>query len=90
MVSPTDPEPEQASCVLRVGQDAAGHWLVQDGLGKLEGRFVSLATAMAFARGEQRSLPGASIVRAVHPIVPTVPFAPVQPWETAHSHRVAA
>ncbi|MFA5962459.1 MAG: hypothetical protein WC804_00445 [Sphingomonas sp.] len=77
MVSLVDPEPDQTGPVLKVGQDKAGHWLVQDKAGMLEGRFVSFAAAMSFARSERHSLPGATIVRAVAPLVPIVSFAPV-------------
>lgn len=89
MTSPTDPEPDPSGSVLLVGQDAAGHWLVQQRGGGLEGRFISCAAAMAFARSELGSLPGATIVRAATPIVSSVSFAPVEPWETI-SHRRAA
>lgn len=90
MPSPTDPEPDQRRYTLNVGQDRAGLWLVQDSGGKLEGRFVSFASAMAFARSERQALPGAAIVLAVDPLVPIVSFTPVEPWETAPRHRVAA
>jgi hypothetical protein len=89
-MSPIDPEPDQKSCTLNVGQDSAGHWLVQDSGGKLEGRFVSYAAAMAFARSEQHALPGTRIVLVRDPLVPLVSFAPVQPWESAHGYRAAA
>lgn len=89
-MSPTDPEPDQSGCTIKVGQDSAGHWLVQDNSKKLEGRFVSFATAMAFARSERHSLPGAVVVLATDPIVPIVSFAPLQPWETAPHYRAAA
>ena len=76
--------------MLKVGQDAAGHWLVQDNKGTLEGRFVSLATALHFARSESHGHPGATVLRAVTPLLPTVSFAPVEPWETAQRCRMAA
>jgi len=41
--SPGEPEPDQSGRILKVGQDPAGHWLVQENNGKLEGRFVSFA-----------------------------------------------
>lgn len=90
MTSPDDPEPDQGGAVLKVGQDRAGHWLVQDTGGKLEGRFVSRAAAVGFARSELHAFPGATIVMAATPLVPTVSFAPVQPWEMAHHDRNAA
>lgn len=90
MLSTVASTPDQPPCVLIVGQDAAGHWLVQDNRGCLEGRFISLSTAMAFARSEGHSLPGARIVRATMPLVPTISFAKVEPWETAEHWRHAA
>lgn len=90
MISPDDPEPDQCDCILRVGQDRAGHWLVQENNGKLEGRFVSFAAAMAFARGESQALPGATIMVADTPLVPIVPFTPVAPDESAFGYRIAA
>ena len=77
MVSLVDPEPDQTGPVLKVGQDEAGHWLVQDSTGMLEGRFVSFAAAMSFARSERHALPGATILCTATPLVPIVPFAPV-------------
>jgi len=88
--SPDEPEPDQPGCILKVGQDRVGHWLVQENNGKLEGRFISFAAAMAFARSERHSLPGAVIALADAPLVPVVPFAPVEPWESAPHHRDAA
>lgn len=90
MTPVAEPEPDQLECYLKVGQDRAGHWLVQENHGLLEGRFVSFAAAMTFARSELQSLPGATIVQADAPIVPIVPFAPVEPWERAQPHRIAA
>lgn len=90
MIASLAPEPDQASPVLKVGQDCAGHWLVQDNGGKLEGRFVSRAAAMGFARSELHAFPGATIVVAATPLVPTISFAPVQPWVTAQDYRKAA
>lgn len=90
MISSDSPEPDPAGCTLNVGQDQAGHWLVQESGGKLEGRFVSFTAAMAFARRERQALPGATIVVAVEPLTPTVSFAPVQAWEMASQHRAAA
>lgn len=89
MISP-DPEIDRHRCTINVGQDCAGHWLVQDSSGTLEGRFVSFSSAMAFARSEGRSLPNSAIVLAADPLVPIVSFAPVQPWETAPRYRAAA
>lgn len=90
MLSPTDLEPDPSRPVLQVGQDSAGHWLVQESGGRLEGRFISSAAAMSFARSEQSSFPGAVIVLAQSPLVPIVSFAPVQPWEKAAPHSASA
>ncbi len=90
MEVPSDPEPDPSRSILQVGQDSAGHWLVQQGGGGLEGRFISLAAAMAFARAEQQSMPGASIIRVLSPLTPSISFAPVQPWEMAHGWSKAA
>lgn len=89
MTSSTAAEPDPGGAVLLIGQDSAGHWLVQQRGGGLEGRFISFAAAMAFARSELRSLPGATMVRAATPIVPSVSFAPVEPWETIPRRRAA-
>ncbi|GHH23826.1 hypothetical protein GCM10008023_35260 [Sphingomonas glacialis] len=90
MTASLNPEPDQARPVLKVGQDRAGHWLVQDSGGALEGRFVSRAAAIGFARSELHAFAGAVIEMAASPLVATISFAPVQPWETARDHRKAA
>ena len=90
MSSPTDPEPDRSRPVLQAGQDSAGHWLVQESGGRLEGRFISFAAAMHFARSERSSFPGAIVALATPPLVPMVSFAPVQPWERAAPHRASA
>lgn len=86
MISLDDPEPDQRVSVIQVGQDAAGHWLVQESAGRLEGRFVSFDAAIAYARSERRSLCGATITLSQAPLVPIVPFSAVQPWERAKPH----
>jgi hypothetical protein len=68
---------------MRVGQDVAGHWLVQEGNGRLEGRFISFAAAMAFARAERHAFPGCRIVVAATPLVPIISFRALEPWEMA-------
>lgn len=83
MFSANSAEPDPSGLILFVGRDAAGHWLVQDRKGQLEGRFISRAAAWAFARAECRGLPGARIVAALHPLIPTVSFAPLCPDECA-------
>lgn len=90
MTASINPEPDEPRPVLKVGQDRAGHWLVQDDGGTLEGRFVSRTAAIGFARGELHAFPGGAIVMAATPLVPTISFAPVQPWETAQHYRRAA
>lgn len=90
MLSPTDPEPDPSLPILQVGQDVAGHWLVQENHGRLEGRFVSFTAAMSFARSERSAFPGATVVLAETPLVPIVSFAPVQPWEMATPHAECA
>lgn len=76
-------EPDPAASILVVGQDSAGHWLVQESGGRLEGRFISFSAAMAFARAERYGLPGATIAVSAAPLVPQVPFTPVLPTEVA-------
>jgi hypothetical protein len=39
-------------CILMVGQDSHGRWLVQDTVGLIEGQFRSRDTAIGFARSE--------------------------------------
>lgn len=90
MLSLVDAEPDQRTSILRVGQDAAGHWLVQESEGRLEGRFVSFSAAIAYARSERHAFPGATIAISQTPIVPIVPFSPVQPWERAMPHAASA
>ncbi len=69
--------------ILVVGQDAAGHWLVQESGGLLEGRFVSFAAALAFARAERHGFPGATVAISGTPLVPQIDFTPAGPFETA-------
>lgn len=76
IMSPT-PQPDPADLVvLYVGQDVAGHWLVQDAARLLEGRFVSLTAALRFAEAE-RQMYHASVRLATMPLVPVIPFGPV-------------
>lgn len=55
---------------LVVGQDAQGHWLVQESLGQLEGCFVSFEAALGFARRECHSFPGATVTVSRMPLTP--------------------
>lgn len=85
MTSAVDPEPDRSPTILFVGQDKAGHWLVQESGGGLEGRFVSREAALGFARAERHAFPHARIVTASQPLVPTVSFEPVRPDEFAYA-----
>lgn len=87
MSSNTDSEPDQPGLVIYVGQDVAGHWLVQDSTKRLEGRFVSYAAAMTYARDEGR-IYHAAVAIAPAPLVPLVSFAP--PAAHEHALRLAA
>lgn len=83
MLLEPDLDPDLGGPVIAVGQDEAGHWLVQDSGGRLEGRFISCQAATAFARAELHGFPGARVVDATTPLIPRVPFIPAAPWETA-------
>lgn len=83
MIAEIDPEPDQRPCVIYVGQDNAGHWLVQENHGHIEGRFISFETAFQYARSEARGIVGARVARAERPLVPTMSFDPVRPDERA-------
>ena len=74
--SANSPEADQRASVLYVGQDQAGHWLVQENHGLLEGRFISRDAAWRFARDEVHAFHGAVIVFTTDWIVPTIPFEP--------------
>ena len=76
MSSEPNPEPDERGLVIYVGQDKAGHWLVQDNGKKLEGRFVSRSAALSFAKGECQ-IYHASLEMAGMPLVPLIPFGPV-------------
>ncbi len=76
MLSEPNPEPDQQTLVIYVGQDQAGHWLVQDAERKLEGRFVSRSAALSFAKGEC-DVYHASLEMAGMPLIPLIPFGPV-------------
>ncbi len=83
MSSEPIPEPDEPATIY-VGQDSAGHWLVQDSGHRLEGRFVSRDAAIGYARGECQML-HATLCMATTPLVPLVSFAPLTDGE-----RVAA
>jgi hypothetical protein len=80
MSSQPDPEPDERGLIIYVGQDKAGHWLVQDSGRKLEGRFVSRSAAISYAAGEAQ-IYHASIEVTPDPLVPLISFAPVSPDE---------
>ena len=82
MPSEASPEPDPASYMIYVGQDQAGHWLVQDSAKRLEGRFVSRAAAMSYARAE-REIYHAQVALASTPLVPIVSFTPAAAHERA-------
>ncbi len=54
--------------VLRIGQDRAGHWIVQESDGPLEGLFRSREAAIAFAMRECRAVPGLRMELATTPL----------------------
>lgn len=82
MSSEPNPEPDERGVVIYVGQDKAGHWLVQDSSRKLEGRFVSRGAALNFAAGECQ-IYHASLEITAAPLVPLIPFGPVAACEYA-------
>lgn len=79
---PIIPPVIQQEPVIYVGQDKAGHWLVQDSRKRLEGRFVSYGAAMSYAQAE-RQIHHARVEIASAPLVPLIPFAPVAIHERA-------
>lgn len=76
MSSEPNPEPDQSGRVIYVGQDSAGHWLVQDNQRSMEGRFVSYGAALHYAHAE-RDMYHASVEIASTPLTPLISFAPV-------------
>lgn len=84
MLAPTITEPDPAGPIIYVGQDEAGHWLVQDSCKCLEGRFVSYGAAMSYAQAERQTY-HAKVEIAATPLVPLIPFAPVVHRERALS-----
>jgi hypothetical protein len=82
MSSEPNPEPDPSGLIIYVGQDKAGHWLVQDSARKLEGRFVSYGAAMSYAQAE-RQIYHASVQVVSAPLTPIVPFTPVRSDECA-------
>lgn len=78
-------EPDQSGRILYVGQDMAGHWLVQDNRRTLEGRFISQGAAMHFAQAERQTY-GARVEVAKAPLTPLIPFSPARHDERALPH----
>ncbi len=87
MSSEPNPEPDERGTIIYVGQDKAGHWLVQDSGRKMEGRFVLRGAALSFAEAE-RQIYHASLEIVSAPLVPLISFEPVIPAE--HALRRAA
>jgi hypothetical protein len=81
--APADPEPDQIISIITVGQDKVGHWLVQESDGTMEGRFITYAAALSFARCEHHACPRSKIVIATVPLTPFISFAPLETWERA-------
>ena len=69
-------EPDPQARLIYVGQDRAGHWLVQDSAGQLEGRFISRGAAMRYAV-EEAEIYHASVAVAEKALIPLVSFDPV-------------
>ena len=89
MSSTTDAEPDQprsdqTNPIIYVGQDKAGHWLVQDSGRRLEGRFVSRGAAMSYAHAERQTY-HAEIQLASEPLIPVISFSSVGSDERALS-----
>jgi hypothetical protein len=85
MSSASNPEPDPSDPILYVGQDTAGHWLVQLSSKQMEGRFVSFTAAMRYAQSE-RQVYHAAVEIASAPIQPLISFAPVAANERALPH----
>lgn len=86
MVAAITAEDDPSNIIFYVGRDAAGHWLVQANHGQIEGRFVSQAAAWAFARSEARGIVGAAVISPLHPLTPTISFAPLGAHELTIHH----
>lgn len=82
MSSTCAPDLEPCGPTIYVGQDRAGHWLVQDDAKRMEGHFVSFAAAMSFAKAEQQTH-HATLAIVTEPLSPFIPF----PSATAQPSR---
>jgi hypothetical protein len=78
----SNPEPDQPGLIIYVGQDSAGHWLVQDSRRTLEGRFISRGAAMSYAEAERQMYAGKLEVTS-RPLTPLIPFSPPRQDECA-------
>jgi len=87
MSSASTPEPDPSGAIIYVGQDSAGHWLVQLSSKEMEGRFVSFAAAMSYAQSE-REMYHAAVEIASLPLQPLVSFLPVAANERARPRAV--
>lgn len=59
---------QRSEHILRVGQDRAGHWVVQEADGLLEGLFRSRDAAIRFALSECRAFPDKRMVLDTAPL----------------------
>jgi hypothetical protein len=82
MSSEPNPEPDERGTIIYVGQDKAGHWLVQDSGRRMEGRFVSRGAALSYAEAE-RQMYHASLEITSSPQVPLISFDPASPADRA-------
>ncbi len=60
--------PADGDHILLVGQDRAGHWIVRETLGLLEGIFIDRAAAIRFAFAERRAFAKARVEMATVPL----------------------
>lgn len=60
-------KPEGQASILVIARDAAGRWLVQEGLGRLRRRFATLEAAVSFATHAPPPFAGASIAVSCGP-----------------------
>lgn len=82
MSASVPPEPDQSGTIIFVGQDRAGHWIVQDSGKRLEGCFISFAAAMSYAHGE-RDLYHAVVQVSSTPLTPLISYGSVPAHERA-------
>lgn len=61
--------PEHPPCIVVVGKNASGDWLVQEGIGFPHRHFASFDAAMAFARAERQFDPDATIAVSCAPCI---------------------